>query len=125
SAIARASKDLDATWEFGKWWNSPAMQMAWYTNAGGNAPARKSLFEAPPFTTDPLWKIAMPGFLDKDGRTRPLAERYNELAESMTPHLMDGFRGKLAPKVAVDNAAQAGTAFWKSIGGNADKAGPE
>jgi multiple sugar transport system substrate-binding protein len=125
SAIAQASKDLDAAWEFGKWWNSPAMQRGWYENAGGNAPARKSLFEAPPFTTDPLWKIAMPGFTHPDGRTRPLAERYNELAESMTPHLMDGFRGKIAPKQAVDNAAQAGTAFWKSIGGNADKAGPE
>jgi ABC-type glycerol-3-phosphate transport system substrate-binding protein len=125
SALAHASPDLDAAWEFAKWWNSPALQMAWYTNAGGNAPARKSLFEAPPFTTDPLWKVAMPGFTHPDGRTRPLAERYNELAEAMTPHLMDGFRGKLAPRTAVDNAAQAGTAFWKGIGGNADKAGPE
>ncbi|HET7768342.1 MAG TPA: extracellular solute-binding protein [Chloroflexota bacterium] len=125
SAVAANSKDLDATWEFVKWWNAPEQQMGFYNEAGGNAPSRKSLFEAPPFTTDPLWKIVMPGFNDKDGRTRPLAERYNELAEAMTPHLMDAFRGKVAPKIAVDNAAQAGTAFWKSIGGNADKAGPE
>jgi|GEM_PF-1906232 len=125
SAVAQSSKDLDATWEFVKWWNAAPQQMGFYTNAGGNAPSRKSLFEAPPFTTDPLWKIVMPGFNSPDGRTRPLAERYNELAESMTPHLMDGFRGKVAPKQAVDAAAQAGTAFWKSIGGNGDKAGPE
>ncbi|MDQ3703225.1 MAG: extracellular solute-binding protein [Chloroflexota bacterium] len=125
SAIAQASKELDATWEFVKWWNASPQQMGFYTNAGGNAPSRKSIFDAPPFTTDPLWKIAMPGFTTPDGRSRPLAERYNELAEAMTPHLMDGFRGKKPPRQAVDDASQAGTAFWKSIGGNAEKAGPE
>jgi hypothetical protein len=67
----------------------------------------------------------MPGFTHPDGRTRPLAERYTEPAAAMTPHLMDGFRGTVAPRTAVDNVAQAGTAFWKGIGGDADKAGPE
>ncbi len=121
SAIAKASKDLDAAWEFGKWWNSPEQQTAWYTTQGG-APARKSLFEGTPFTTNPLWKIAIPGFNSPDGRTRPLAVRYTELAEAMVPALIDGFKGKIPPKQAVDDSAAAGTAFWKSIGGNADMA---
>ena len=122
SALAQASKDLDAAWEFGKWWNAPAQQMGFYNSAGGNAPARRSLFEAPPFTTDPMWKVIMPGFTSPDGRTRPLAVRYNELAEAMVPALIDGFRGKISPRQAVDDSVQAGSAFWKSIGGNADMA---
>lgn len=121
SAIAQATKDLDASWEFAKWWNSPELQTAFFINAG-NAPARRSLFEAPPFTTNPLWKTAIPGFNSPDGRTRPLAVRYNELAEAMVPALIDGFRGKIPPKQAVDESVQAGTAFWKSIGGNSDMA---
>jgi multiple sugar transport system substrate-binding protein len=125
SAIAQGSKDLDAAWEFAKWWNAPTQQMGFYNSAGGNAPARRSLFEAPPFTTDPLWKTAMPGFTSPDGRTRPLAVRYNELAEAMVPPLIDAFKGKKPPKQAVDESAQLGTAFWKSIGGNADMAGSD
>jgi hypothetical protein len=73
-------------------------------------------------TTDPLWKIAMPGFTSPDGRTRPLAVRYTELAEAMVPALIDGFKGKIPPRQAVDDSVWAGTAFWKSIGGNADTA---
>ena len=102
--------------------NPPSCRANSSCSAGGNAPARKSLFEAPPFTTDPLWKIVMPGFTSPDGRTRPLAVRYNELAEAMVPPLIDGFRGKIPPKQAVDDSTNAGTAFWKSIGGNADMA---
>jgi ABC-type glycerol-3-phosphate transport system substrate-binding protein len=122
SAIAQATKDLDASWEFAKWWNSPELQTGWFLNGGGAAPARKSLFEAPPFTTSPLWKAVIPGFNSPDGRTRPLAVRYNELAEAMVPALIDGFKGKIPPKQAVDESVQAGTAFWKSIGGNGDMA---
>jgi len=124
TAIAQASKDLDASWEFGKWWNSPELQTGWYQNLGA-PPARRSLFEAAPFTTNPLWKTVVPGFNSPDGRTRPLAVRYNELAEAMVPALIDGFRGKIPPKQAVDDSVAAGTNFWKSIGGNADMAAAE
>jgi multiple sugar transport system substrate-binding protein len=123
SAIAKASKDVDAAWEFVKWWNQPAQQLGFYENAGGNAPSRKSAFEAPPFTTDPYWKIALPGFSSPDGKARPSCERYNELAESMTPHLLAGWKGEKPARQAVDDATQAATEFWKSIGGSAAKAG--
>jgi hypothetical protein len=53
---------------------------------------------------------------------RPMAERYTELAESMTPALMKGFKGEVTAKEALDEASRVGTAFWSGIGGNASKA---
>src|SRR6266542_2085974 len=32
SAMTKASKDQDATWEFMKWWNTPENQIGWYHN---------------------------------------------------------------------------------------------
>ena len=51
-----------------------------------------------------------------------MAERYTELAESMTPALMKGFRGEVTAKEAHDEATCVGTAFWQGIGGSAAKA---
>lgn len=49
-------------------------------------------------------------------------ERYDELATSMTPHLLAGWKGEKPPRQAVDDAATAATEFWKGMGGNASKA---
>lgn len=121
SAIAKGTRDPDAAWEFVKWWNAPVQQIGFYEHAGGNSPSLKSAFAGPPFTTDPHWKIALPGYTSPDGQARPLCERYNELAETMTPFLMAGWKGEVSPRQALDSAAEAGTEFWKSIGGNASK----
>ena len=51
-----------------------------------------------------------------------MAERYTELAESMTPALMKGFRNEVSAKEALDEASRVGSAFWRDLGGNADKA---
>jgi hypothetical protein len=111
SAITRASEDLDAAWEFARWWNAVPQLMGSYAGAGGSAPARWRLFEAPPFTTVAPRKLAMPGFTSPDGWTRPLVVRYAGLAEAMVPAPVDGFRGKIPPQQAVDESAQAGTAI--------------
>ncbi len=122
SAIHKDSRDPDAAWEFVKWWNAPEQQIGFYQNAGGNSPSRRSVFDGPPFTTDPLWKTALPGYTSPDGKARPACERYDELATSMTPHLLAGWKGEKPPRQAVDDAATAATEFWKAMGGNASKA---
>jgi ABC-type glycerol-3-phosphate transport system substrate-binding protein len=122
SAMTKASKDPDATWEFVKWWNTPENQVGWYLNAGGNAPSRKSVYARPPFSDSATWKPLVPFVTAGSSPPRPMAERYTELAESMTPALMKGFRGEVPAKEALDEASRAGTTFWQDLGGNAGKA---
>jgi ABC-type glycerol-3-phosphate transport system substrate-binding protein len=122
SAIAKASKDPDATWEFVKWWNTPENQLGWYINAGGNAPSRKSLYGKSPIGDNPVWKPLLPHITESAGSPRPMCDRYTEFAESMTPALMKGFRGEVSAREALDEAARIGNAFWQGIGGSADKA---
>lgn len=122
SAVTKTSKDPDATWEFVKWWNTPENQVGWYQNAGGNAPSRKSVYAKAPFSTDPIWKPLLQYVTVGNAPTRPMAERYTELAESMTPALMKGFRNEVTARDALDEATRVGTAFWKDIGGTAAKA---
>jgi ABC-type glycerol-3-phosphate transport system substrate-binding protein len=122
SAVTKASKDPDATWEFVKWWNTPESQLGWYSNAGGNAPSRKGVYGQPPFSDSPIWKPLLPLIREGNAPPRPMAERYTELAESMTPALLQGFQGEVSAREALDEAARTGTAFWQGIGGNASKA---
>jgi ABC-type glycerol-3-phosphate transport system substrate-binding protein len=121
SAVTKASKDLDATWEFVKWWNTPENQIGWYLNAGGNGPSRRSLYNQPPISNDPQWKSIIPLVTVGNSQPRPMAERYTELAETMTPSLMKGFNNQVTAKEALDEASRIGSAFWKDIGGNASK----
>ena len=122
SAVAKASKDPDATWEFVKWWNTPENQVGWYQNAGGNAPSRRSVYAKTPFSDDPIWKPLLQFVTVGNSPPRPMAERYTELAELMTPALMKGFRNEVTAREALDEATRAGSAFWKDIGGTATKA---
>ncbi len=122
SAMTKASKDHDAAWEFIKWWNTPENQVGWYLNAGGNAPSRRSLYGRPPISDNPIWKPLIPLITVGNSSPRPMADRYTELAESMTPALMKGFRNEVTAKEALDEATRIGTTFWQGIGGNASKA---
>ncbi|HET7769231.1 MAG TPA: extracellular solute-binding protein [Chloroflexota bacterium] len=124
SAMTKGSKDPDAAWEFIRWWNTPQNQVGWYENAGGNAPSRKSVYAKAPFAENATWKTLVPFVTGGGGATqpRPMAERYTELAESMTPALMRGLRNQTPAREALDEATRVGSAFWKDIGGNASKA---
>lgn len=122
TAMTKASKDPEATWEFIKWWNTPENQLGWYHNAGGNAPSRKSLYARPPFSDNAIWKPLLPLITVGNSPPRPMADRYTELAESMTPALMKGFRGEVTAKEALDEASRVGTTFWQGMGGSAAKA---
>ena len=122
SAMSRASKDPDATWEFMKWWNTPENQVGWYLNAGGNAPSRKSLYARSPIGDSPIWKPLLPFITESAGSPRPMSDRYTEFAESMTPPLMAGYNGQTSPREALDEANRIGNAFWQGIGGGASKA---
>jgi len=82
SAVTKACKDPDATWEFVKWWNTPENQVGWYDNAGGNAPSRKSVYAKPPFSYDPIWKPLLQFVTVGNSPPRPMAERYTELNAS-------------------------------------------
>jgi len=123
TAMTKAAKDPDATWEFMKWWNSPDNQIGWYLNAGGNAPSRKSLYGKPPISDNPIWKPLLQAITTGNGNPRPMLERYTELVETtVTPAWMKAFMGQMAAKDALDESTRAATAFWQGIGGNASKA---
>ena len=77
SAMTKASKDPDATWEFIKWWNSPENQVDWYLQAGGNAPSRKSVYARPPFSDSAIW--------NRSCRSSPPAARSRARWPSATP----------------------------------------
>lgn len=117
SAMSEGSKDKDATWIFIRWWNSVERQLRFYQFGGGNCPTRTSAFENSLFTNDPMWQAVLPGFNFPETKARPLCVRWNELAESITPYLMEAFRGVKTPKQALEEGTQAANAFWKSIGG--------
>ncbi|MBI3972095.1 MAG: extracellular solute-binding protein [Chloroflexi bacterium] len=122
SAMTKASKDHDATWEFIKWWNAPDNQVGWYHNAGGNAPSRKSVYSKTPFSDNAIWKPIIPLITVGTTAPRPMFDRYTEIAEQMTPALMKGFRGEVTAKEALDEATRIGTTAWQNIGGSAAKA---
>jgi ABC-type glycerol-3-phosphate transport system substrate-binding protein len=120
--MTKASKDQDATWEFIRWWNTPENQIAWYLNAGGNAPSRKSLYGKPPASDNPIWKPLLPYITESAGNSRPMSDRYTAFVESMTPVMLKGLSGGVTPKDAVDEAPRIGNTFWQGIGGNPSKA---
>lgn len=123
TAMTKASKDPDATWEFVKWWNNPDNQVGWYLNAGGNAPSRKSLYGKPPISDNPIWKPLLQAITTGNGNPRPMLERYTELVETnVTPVWMKAFMGQMSAKDALDESTRAATTFWQGIGGNANKA---
>ena len=122
SAITKASKDPEATWEFVRWWNTPENQVGWYLNAGGNAPSRKSLYTRPPISDNPTWKPLLQFIMESAGSPRPMSDRYTEFAVSMTPALMKGYTAQVSAREALDEAARIGNAFWQETGGNASKA---
>jgi sn-glycerol 3-phosphate transport system substrate-binding protein len=123
TAMTKAAKDPDATWEFIKWWNTPESQIGWYLNAGGNAPSRKSSYGKTPISDNPIWKPLLTAITTGNGNPRPMLERYTELAETtITPVWMKAFMGQLAAKDALDESTRAATTFWQGIGGNASKA---
>jgi ABC-type glycerol-3-phosphate transport system substrate-binding protein len=122
SAMTKASKDPDATWEFIRWWNTPENQVGWYHNAGGNAPSRKSVYGKTPFADNPIWKPLLPFITESAGQPRPMSDRYTEFAESMTPALMKGYTAQVSAREALDEATRIGNAFWQGMGGSAAKA---
>jgi multiple sugar transport system substrate-binding protein len=101
-AITKASKNVDAAWEFIKWTQEPA-NLTSYIVTAGKIPSRKAVAEQKEWTSDPAVKV----FVEQLAVARPRAygPKYPEISAAVQDMLQSALTGDATVDAAIKAAA--------------------
>jgi multiple sugar transport system substrate-binding protein len=101
-AVTKASKNVDAAWEFIKWTQEPA-NLTTYNVTAGKIPSRKAVAEQKEWSDDPAVKV----FVEQLQVARPRAygPKYPEISAAVQDMLQSALTGDATVDAAVKTAA--------------------
>jgi multiple sugar transport system substrate-binding protein len=101
-AVTKASKNVDAAWDFIKWTQEPA-NLTSYIVTAGKIPSRKAVAEQKEWTEDPAVKV----FVEQLETARPRAygPKYPEISAAVQDMLQSALTGDASVDEAIKTAA--------------------
>jgi multiple sugar transport system substrate-binding protein len=106
-AVLQNSKHQDAAIDFLTWFGSDDVQTTWASDLG-YVPAKKSLYEAAPFSGDPT-TVTFGQIID-GSRSRPTIPRAADVDSALGDAVAAGLSGSSTPKDAMTSAAEKANA---------------